>query len=72
MPRKASELAGIRMPDFNERFGCRSNSQPISIVKLQAIAVRHCNGVWKVQQQVFTMIVSQSEAAAVSPVIIKS
>src|SRR4030095_314364 len=72
MPRKAHKLSGIGMPDFNDKFSCRSNSEPSSIVKLQAIAVRHGNGVLKIQQQILTNIVSKTNATAVSLIKIKS
>jgi|SRR5215510_10924583 len=72
MPRKAHKMTGIRMPDFNDRFSCRPNSEPSSILKLQAIAVCHGNGVWKIQQQLLTKIVSKTNATAVSLIKIKS
>src|SRR5215475_14006667 len=71
MPRQPDKLSGIRMPDFNDKFSCRSNSEPPSIVKLQPIAVRHGNCVWKIQQQILTKIVSETNAAPVSPIKIK-
>jgi hypothetical protein len=72
MPRKVHKLTGIRMPDVNDKFRRRSNSEPPSIVKLQAIAVSHGNGVWKIQQQILAMIVSKTNATAVSLIKIKS
>jgi len=72
MPRKAHKLIGIRMPDFNDKLSCGSNSEPSSIIKLQAIAVRHGNGVRKIKQQILTKIVGKTNATAVSMIKIKS
>jgi len=71
MPCKASKLTEIRMPDFNDKFSCGSDSEPSSIIKLQAIAVRHGNGVWKIKQHILTKIVSKANATAVSQIKIK-
>jgi|SRR5215813_5477079 len=72
MPRKAHKLTGIRMPDFNDKFSCGSDSEPSSIIKLQAIAVRHGNGVWKIKQHILTKIVSKTNSTAVSLIKIES
>src|SRR5262245_58532191 len=72
MPRQASKLMGIRMPDFNDKFRSCLNPEPSSIVKLQAIAVCHCDSIWKIEQQIVTKIVSQTNAAAVSLIKVQS
>jgi hypothetical protein len=50
MPGKAQELMRISMPDLNEHFCFGFNPDPSAIVKLQAIAVSHGNGLWKIEQ----------------------
>jgi hypothetical protein len=72
VPGKAYKLTGISMSDFNYKFSCRSNSEPSSIVKLQAIAVRHSNGIWEVQQEILAKIVTKTDATAVTLIKIKS
>src|SRR5215510_9289274 len=72
MPRQAHKLMGIRMPDFNDKFRCGLNPQPSPILKLYAVAVRHGNSLWKIEQQVLAKIVRQTNAAAVSLVKVQS
>src|SRR5215813_10026970 len=72
MPRQASKLTAIRMTDFNDKFRCGLNPEPSSIIKLQAVAVCHGNGVRKIEQQLLAKIVSQTNAAAVSLIKVQS
>jgi len=72
MPRQSHKLTAVLMPDFNDKFRCGLNPEPSSIVKLQAVAVCHSNGVWKIKQQILAKIVNQTTAAAVSVVKVQS
>jgi len=72
MPRQAHKLTVVRMSDFNDKFRCGLNPEPSSIVKLKAVAVRHGNGIGKIEQQILATIVSQTNAAAVSLIKVQS
>jgi hypothetical protein len=72
MPRKAHELMGIFVSDFHNRLRSSLNLQPPPIFQLQAIAIGHRNSLRKVKQDVFTMIGSQANTAAVARVEIES
>jgi hypothetical protein len=71
MPRKAHELMGIFVSDFHNQLGSSLNLQPPSIFQLQAITIGHCNGLRKVKQDIFAMIRSQANTAAVARVEIE-
>src|SRR5215510_3922541 len=72
MPSQAHKLTKVPMPDFNDKFRCCLNSEPSSIIKLQAVAVCHSNGVRKIKQQILAKIISQTNAAAVSLIKVQS
>ena len=56
MPRKARELIGIFMLDLNNELGSGLDFQQPSIVKLQAVSVRHGNRLRKVKEHIFTLV----------------
>jgi hypothetical protein len=72
MPREASKLVGVFMPDFDNEF-CRSlNLEPSTIFELQAISISHGNRLGKVEQDIFALIPSQANAASMAGVKIES
>src|SRR5262245_8461103 len=68
MPGKAHKLMGIFVPYFDDIFRCGLNSQPPAIFKLQTISVSHCNGLRKVEKNIFSMIRSQANASSMTSV----
>src|ERR1700756_4356905 len=64
MPRKARQLIGIFMPDFDNEFRRGLNLQPSAIFKLQAISIGHGNRLGKVEQDIFALIPNQANAAS--------
>jgi hypothetical protein len=71
MPRKAHELMRIFVPDFYNQLRSSLNLQPPSIFQLQAITIGHSNGFRKVKEDIFAMIGSQTNTAAVAGVEIE-
>src|ERR1700747_62035 len=72
MPRKARQLIGIFMSDFDNEL-CRSlNLEPFTIFKLQAISISHGNRLGEVEQDIFALIPSQANAASMARVKIES
>jgi len=71
MPRKAHELIGIFVSDFHNQLGSSLNLQPPAIFQLQAIAIGHRNGLRKVKEDIFAMIRSQANTAAMARVEIE-
>jgi hypothetical protein len=71
MPRKAHELMGIFVSDFYNQLGSSLNLQPPAIFQLQAIAIGHRNGLRKVKEDIFAMIRSQANTAAMARVEIE-
>ncbi len=72
MPSKAHKLIGIFMPDFDNKLSSGLNLQPPSIVELQAISIGHRNRFRKVKKDIFALIRSQANAAAMARVKIES
>jgi len=72
MPRKARQLIGIFMSDFDNDL-CRSlNLEPSAVFKLQAISISHGDRLGKVEQDIFALIPSQANAASMARVKIES
>src|SRR5882762_7998511 len=72
MPRKARQLIGIFMSDFDNDL-CRSlNLEPSTIFKLQAISISHGDRLGKVEQDIFALIPSQANTASMARVKIES
>ena len=72
MPRKARQLIGIFMSDFDNEL-CRSlNLEPFTIFKLQTISISHGNRLGKVEQDIFALIPSQANPPSMPRVEIKS
>jgi hypothetical protein len=72
MPREASQLVGVFMLDFDNELRRCLNLEPSTIFKLQAISVGHSNRLGKVKQDIFALIPSQTDAASMPRVEIKS
>jgi hypothetical protein len=72
MPGKAHELIRIFMPDFDNRLRSGLNLEPPSIFKLQAISIGHRDRFRKVEKDIFALIRSQANAAAMPSVKIES
>jgi hypothetical protein len=72
MPRKARQLIGIFMSDFDNELRRSLNLQPPSIFQLQTISISHGNCLGKVEQDIFTLIPSQANAASMARVKIES
>jgi hypothetical protein len=71
VPGNPRKLNGIFMPDFDDKFRSGLDLQPSSIVQLQAISIRHGDGFRKIEQDIFSLISSQTNAAAVTRVKIE-
>src|SRR5262245_9251753 len=72
VPGKTRKLTGILMPDFDNNLGGSPNLQQPSIVKFQAVSVRHGNRLRKVKEHIFTLVRPQADATAMPRVIIES
>jgi hypothetical protein len=72
MPRKARQLIGIFMSDFDNELRRSLNLEPSTIFKLQAISISHGNRLGKIEQDIFALIPSQANAASMARVKIES
>jgi hypothetical protein len=72
MPGEARKLTGIAMTYFDNKLGCGLNLKPPPIVELQAISIGHCNRFRKIEKHIFALIRSQTNAAAMARVEVKS
>jgi hypothetical protein len=72
MPSKTRKLMRIFVPDFDDGLHCGLDLQPPSVVQLQAISIRHRYGFWQVEKDIFTLIYSQADPAAMARVKIES
>jgi hypothetical protein len=72
MPRKARQLIGIFMPDFDNELRRSLNPEPSTVFKLQSISISHGNGLGKVKQDIFTLIASQANPTSMAGVKIES
>jgi hypothetical protein len=72
MPGKAHKLIRIFMPDFDNGLRSGLNREPPPIFKLQAISVGHRDRFRKVEKDIFALIRSQANAAAMARVKIES
>jgi hypothetical protein len=72
MPGKAHKLIRIFMPDLDNGLRRGLNREPPPILKLQAIPVGHRDRFRKVEKDIFALIRSQANAAAMASVKIES
>src|SRR5215471_4073456 len=71
MPGEAHELVGIFMPNFDNRLRGRFDLQQPPVFKLQGISIGHGNRLWKIEKDIFALIRSQADAAAMASVEIE-
>jgi hypothetical protein len=71
MPSKPRELMRIFVSDFDNGLRSGVDLQPPSVVQLQAISIRHCDGLWQVEKDIFPLIRSKANAAAMARVKIE-
>jgi hypothetical protein len=72
MPRKARQLIGIFMSDFDNELRRSLNLEPSTIFKLQPVSISHGNRLGKVEQDILALIPSQANAASMAGVKIES
>ena len=72
MPRKARQLNGIFMSDFDNELRRSLNPEPSTVFKLQSISISHGNSLGKVKQDIFTLIASQANPTSMAGVKIES
>jgi hypothetical protein len=72
MPRKARQLIGIFMSDFDNELRRGLNLEPSTIFQLQTISISHGNRLGKIEQDIFALIPSQTNAASMPRVEIES
>jgi hypothetical protein len=71
MPGKTHELIGVLVPDFDKSLHSGLDPQQPPVVKLQGISIRHCNRSPKIEKDIFAVISSQANSAAVTRIEIK-
>jgi hypothetical protein len=71
VPGKAHELDRLYMSDFDNILWRGLDLQPSSIVQSQAVAIRHGDGLGKVQKDIFSMIGCEANSPAMTRVEIK-
>jgi hypothetical protein len=72
MPGKPHELIRFFMPDFDNGFRSGLNLQQSPIFKLQGVSIGHGNRFRKIEKDIFALIGSQANAAAMARVEIES
>jgi hypothetical protein len=72
MPGKTHKLIGILVTCFDNKLGSGLNLEPPPVVELQAISIGHCNRFRKVEKDIFALIRSQANAAAMARVKVES
>jgi hypothetical protein len=72
MPRKAYQLIGMFMSDFDNELRRSLNPEPSTVFKLQSISISHGNSLGKVKQDILTLIPSHANAAPMASVKIES
>lgn len=71
MPSKPRKFMRIFVSDFDDGLRGGVDLQPPSVVQLQAISIRHCDGLWQVEKDIFPLIRSKANAAAMARVKIE-
>jgi hypothetical protein len=72
MPGKTRKLIGIFMPDFDNVFRTGLDPEPPPILELQAVSVGHRNRFRKIEKDIFALIRSETNAAAMARVKVES
>jgi hypothetical protein len=71
MPGEAHQLIWILVPDLNNELRLGNDPQPPPIVQLQAVAIGNCDGLRKVEKDVFALVHRQANAAAMAGIEIE-
>jgi hypothetical protein len=72
MPGKAHALIGMLVPNFDHRFRRGQDAEQSPVFKLQRIPIGHRNCFREVEKDIFALIGSQANAAAMARVEIES
>jgi hypothetical protein len=72
VPSEPHKLMRIFVPDFDDGLHGGMDLQPPSVGQLQAISIRHRDSFRQVEKDIFTLICSQANAAAMACVKIES
>jgi hypothetical protein len=72
VPGESHELSGIWVADFDQALFSGLNPYPSAVCQLHSIPIGHGHGFGKVQQDLFTVVQSEPNAAAVSSFKVKS
>jgi hypothetical protein len=72
MPREASKVVGVFMPDFNNVLRRSLNLEPSTVFELQTISISHGNRLGKIEQDIFALIPNQANSASMARVEIES
>src|SRR4029077_18766241 len=72
MPRKAHELMGIFVSDFDDGLFSGVDLEPPSGFHLQAVSVGHRDGFRQVEKDIRSLVSSQANAATVTRIKIES
>src|SRR5262245_5086197 len=71
MPGEAHELVGILMPDFDDRLSGGFDLEQSPILELHGISIGHGNRFRKIEKDIFALIRSQANAAAMTRIEIE-
>jgi len=71
MPGEAHELGGILVPDFDDKLRGGVDLQQPPVFKLQGISIGHGNRFRKIDKDIFALIRSQANAAAMTSIEIE-
>jgi hypothetical protein len=71
VPGKTYELMWILMSDFDNRFRSSLNFQPSPVFELQAVSVGHGNRFRQIEEDLFSLVHRQANAAAMARVKIE-
>ena len=56
MPSEAHELTAIHVPDLDKWFGSGSDPEPVAVIKLQPIAISHCDCLGEVEKNILSVV----------------
>jgi hypothetical protein len=71
VPSKPRKFMRIFVSDFDDGLRGGVDLQPPSVVQLQAISIRHCDGLWQVKKNILALIRGKANAAAMARVKIE-
>jgi hypothetical protein len=56
VPGETHQLMPVRMGNFQKRFCSGSDCEPVSVIELQSVAVRHRDGFGQIEKNVFSVV----------------